>query len=92
MDTKQIDALSRAFVAQLRNLLDANEWAEMQRRNARPEYRDTHSCASHDFLDANMVMADAFAQVVGREPDVDSGEDASLWSAAWAAAMPALTA
>jgi hypothetical protein len=46
-------------------------------------------CHSHDFLDANEVMSDAFTQVVGREPDTGNDEDARLWSAAWDAAQRA---
>lgn len=40
--------------------------AIVRRRNA--EWDDPLACASHDFLDANMVMAEAFTRVVGREP------------------------
>ena len=47
-----------------------------------PDYADG-ACASHDFCDANMAMAPAFTQVMGREPDVSSEEDAAIWSDAW---------
>lgn len=37
-------------------------------------------CATHDFLDANMVMAAAFAQIIGHEPQGswETHYDASL--------------
>lgn len=40
-------------------------------------------CHSHDFLDANAVMADAFQKVVGRQTDLLSSRDLQLWSGAW---------
>ena len=41
-------------------------------------------CHSHDFCDANEVMAEAFAAVVGRSIDLQSDADSELWSEAWA--------
>lgn len=40
-------------------------------------------CASHDFCDANMPMADAFESIMGRPVDPANDDDAALWSAAW---------
>ena len=49
----------------------------------RTDFAGDTSCASHDVLDANEVMAEAFLAVIGREPDAGCAEDASLWSGAW---------
>lgn len=42
-----------------------------------------HVCHSHDFCDANEVMAEAFEDWTGSEPRPDSDEDTSLWNNAW---------
>jgi hypothetical protein len=90
--------IGRIFVELLRDELTADEFAEMQRRNATAEYERTRSCASHDFRDANMIMAQAFVQV-GLDPlpmDDDGSDDdtdiTELWNRAWESAMPQLTA
>lgn len=49
-------------------------------RNRIPEYEGC--CASHDFCDANMVMADAVKEVTGRECTTEDG-DLDLMNAAW---------
>lgn len=51
-------------------------------RNQTPAYAG-NICASHDFCDANEVMAAAFQEVTGREIDLQSDADSGLWSAAW---------
>lgn len=61
------DALADAFADVLRRWLSPAEFAEMQRRNATPEYGGP-VCASHDFCDANEAMAEAFKALTGREP------------------------
>jgi hypothetical protein len=89
--------IGRIFVQLLRDELTADEFAEMQRRNATAEYANTGSCASHDFRDANEIMAEAFVQV-GLDPlpmDDDGSDDdtdiTELWNRAWESAMPQLT-
>lgn len=49
------------------------------------------SCRSHDFVDANVLMADAYRSVMGYAPfDANHREptqaDTDLWNAAWDAA------
>jgi hypothetical protein len=60
-------ALASAFATRLRNVISPADWKEMQRLNATPEYGGG-VCASHDFCDANDVMAAAFESIFGREP------------------------
>ncbi len=59
---------------------------EINRRN-RELKEDGDSCATHDFCDANEVMAEAFRKVVGREQEMDSDKDTDIWNAAWSLAQ-----
>lgn len=43
-------------------------------------------CATHDFCDANMLMEEAWLEVVGSEIDLQSDAEAKLWSDAWSLA------
>jgi len=40
-------------------------------------------CPTHDFMDANMPMAEAFERVMGRDIVLQDDGDLSLWNAAW---------
>lgn len=40
-------------------------------------------CASHNYCDANTVMDAAFSEVMAREFEFGSDDDASLWGEAW---------
>lgn len=75
--------IARQFSANLREVLSAEQLAEAIERN-----RNGHAfvCHSHDFCDANIVMEPAFAEVTGREIDLQSDEDVSMWDDAWALA------
>lgn len=78
------------FAADCRELFTDAQFAEIRHRNAQPEYSGD-ICATHDFADANEIMAPAFAKVVGHEPRLDEHEhgdeavdaDCALWGAAW---------
>jgi hypothetical protein len=63
--TSTQERIADAFAAVLRDWLTADQWSEMQSRNV--GYSEG-VCASHDFCDANMAMAEAFETVTGREP------------------------
>lgn len=76
-----IDRLATEFIELLRGALTEAQWEEMRRRNATPEY--ANSCASHDFVDANMVMAEAFYNVFGRHINAISSRDSLIWGMAW---------
>ena len=85
----QAQTLAAEFATRLRWALNADEWAEMCRRNV----AETHSavCHSHDFCDANLVMDAAFKAVTGasigeREEAGNGGmtdAEIELWSDAW---------
>jgi hypothetical protein len=78
--TDTVAALARAFAVGLRNQLSAKVLAAIDAENAA---RGDNSCASHDWLDANEVMANAFAAVTGHAPSPSSSEDCELMNAAW---------
>ncbi|ABM97114.1 hypothetical protein [Methylibium petroleiphilum] len=85
--------LAMAFAAKLHEWLSPEEMAEVVARNAAST--DPLVCASHDFCDANMAMAEAFEATQGREilfpSDVESGActqeqsdaDLALFNSAW---------
>jgi len=60
--TNAQERIADAFADILRNWLTANQWVEMQTRNV--DYSDG-VCASHDFCDANMAMAQAELARIG---------------------------
>lgn len=73
--------VAHEFSRVLHEQLGADTMREVVQRNALPEY--ARCCASHDFCDANVYMAEAFEQVTGRAPDPASDADAALWNEAW---------
>lgn len=73
--------IAKIFAKGLRAELNAAQFCEMLRRNeAEP---NPSVCHSHDFIDANVVMGEAFEQVLGRGMDVSSEADAEHWNDAW---------
>lgn len=84
--------LAFVFVETVRRVTTPDEFEGIRRRNADYKRQGMAGvCATHDVMDANEQMAEAFEAVTGRAPDVGSDDDARLWSAAWAWAMPELT-
>ncbi len=79
-DPDTIAALASAFARGLANNLAPKTLAAIDAENAA---RADGSCASHDWLDANEVMDDAFVAVMGHAPRPDSGAHAALINAAW---------
>lgn len=75
------EVIAADFVRRLREMLTPTDWAEMRALNATPDY--SSACASHNYCDANMPMADAFERATGRALDAGSDADAGLWNAAW---------
>lgn len=73
--------ISQAFARDLRACLPAATMDLIVASNSTEP--DRNVCHSHDYLDANMVMAGAWEEVMGREPNVDSDEDCELWNLAW---------
>lgn len=62
----------------------ADDLEEIVRRNLTDQYENC--CATHDFCDANMLMDEAFRDVVGQELRTDSDVDLFICNWAWAKA------
>lgn len=82
------DQLATEFAVCMLDAIGPRQLAEVVRRNATPAYERFSTCASHDFVDANMVMLQACngfdAQV--DSDDVLDGPWGDLWQRAWALA------
>ncbi len=81
------EALAWRFACDVMADLTESEWREMRITNRTVS---AGVCASHDFRDANMIMAESFEAIDGRNP-VDHLDDESavaLWNAAWSIATP----
>lgn len=90
------EAVAKAFCAVVRESLDGYELSEVIARNKTPEYTETGSCATHDFCDANMLMLQAFTDLLGYEPDSVCDDPCEWkngvqrrWNAAWNLAVAA---
>lgn len=67
-------AVARKFAAIITELLTADELTEVNRLNKTPEY--VNCCATHNHVDANMYMLQAYADIAGvEEDDVDLNAD-----------------
>ena len=90
------EQLGRAFAYTVRahlldNGLEAELVKEIDERNAGYAANGQHGiCATHEYMDANVTMMQAFRMVMGREQRITSedeagaDEDAALWNKAWA--------
>lgn len=76
-----IERIARAFSESLRRELGGITMATINAMNAAEPNDQT--CASHDFCDANMNMAEGFLAVMGREIDIQNDEQVGLWNDAW---------
>lgn len=76
--------IARQFSMNLREELSPEHLAEAIELNG--NCHNTLVCHSSDHCDANMVMEPAFTKVMGREFDLLSDEDVSLWNDAWSLA------
>lgn len=77
----EVDQLSEQFLQELADVIGYDSFREVVTRNA--ALNDPSICASHDFCDANMVMAAAFEKVMKREVDTQSDADLAVWNEAW---------
>lgn len=76
------------FSTALKEQLTPAQFAEMKRLNATADYA-SGCCASHNFCDANMVMAPAFEEIMGRALIAENSDvgmtdaDCRIVNAAW---------
>ena len=77
-----IEDLARAFFDELDSHLTHGQMLALCEANARET--DPNICHSHDWLDANECMADAWSTIEGLpELDMQNEEHCALWNAAW---------
>lgn len=76
-------ATGATFAAMLRADLTGAEWSAMRALNASPDFAGSTCCASHNFRDANVYMADAFAEIMGAELDGEREDHCEVWNRAW---------
>ncbi len=75
------EAVAKTFARIVRESFDKDQMVEVNARNATPEYESC--CATHDFCDANELMAEAFVEILGRDPEVCDEADCLVWNKAW---------
>lgn len=75
--------MAQRFSALLRCRLTLTELDAVRWRNSQDA---TDVCHSHDILDANELMAEAFESVMGRPINLQNANDCALWADAWATA------
>ena len=76
------ERMAERFADLLAEEIGPDKFERIKALNRTPEYASP-ICASHDFCDANMVMAQAFEEVAGHAPEANSESDADIWNAAW---------
>jgi hypothetical protein len=79
MNNSVVISLSDKFSALVRAELAEHMPVIIQRNKTAP----AGVCATHDFCDANEIMAEAFLDQLGHAPDGDCENDTALWNAAW---------
>ena len=77
-----INALSDEFTREVIDRLETHELDEVRMKNA--EWADPQLCATTEYLDANMVMQDAWDATMNMPIDGDNESHCSIWNAAWA--------
>jgi len=75
-----IDKVARSFSFQIRKSLTPEQLVQANRENRK---RNDGSCATHDFIDSNVCMNDAFIEVFDEEIDVQDEFHVQIANAAW---------
>lgn len=76
-----LQKISEEFEARLKGYLGEAGW-ERGVFLTQTQWSD-NCCHFGDLCDANVFMGEAFEQIVGRESDAASQEDADLWNDSW---------
>ena len=86
--TEQRDQIAANFYTYLLRDVGVEKIEIIEQRNR--DEKDPAICHSHDFVDANMTMLEAFVDVMGFEPDLRSATQSELWNDAWNFAKSAM--
>jgi hypothetical protein len=76
-----IDQLSKEFSKLITEYYSVEQLNEVRQKNSTQAYNN--ACATHDYFDANEVMAEVFQTVTGHEVDPLDETNCELWGAAW---------
>lgn len=79
----QTQKLAAEFSRIVRRDLTKQEMAEVVKRNRSAKYARTGMCATHEFMDANMTMDEAWRKMFGHGINLDDAHQVGLWNAAW---------
>lgn len=77
---RQILLIADKFSELLFNGLGFNTMTEVVKRN---EVYGEGICATHDFVDANEFMAEAFEEVMGYEMNISNQKHVETWNDSW---------
>ena len=75
------ERLAFQFAKVLKEWLKPEQITEVIKRNTLEKYQGC--CATHDFCDANMAMAEAFKRTFNREFEFGNELDSTLFNGAW---------
>lgn len=75
------EALSAEFSRLVIQYLTPQTLDEVNAKNLTEDYNGC--CATHDYADANMIMDEAFASLMGKEMDLQNVDEVRLWNEAW---------
>jgi len=76
-----VDRLANNFIEVIREWLTPEQCREVDQRN-RAEV-DANICHTHDFMDANQAMEQAYVNMWGEEPDLSAEGVMDDWGDAW---------
>ena len=79
-----VNFLAGQFVDVIHEWTTPEEFEQIKQRN---RTNDASVCATHDFMDANEAMDEAFRRALGRSYDMESDADTALWNEAWEIAV-----
>lgn len=80
--------LSELFIAVLKRDVGDEKFTTICQLNLAET--DQNICHSHDFVDANMTMLEAFETLTGSEIDIQDDAQRLVWNGAWALATEAM--
>ena len=83
LDEFNVLRLAHEFASELKKSIGEKKMAALKAANQK--LKNPEMCCSHDYCDANMVMADAFKGVFGREPLLAPADESNAAQAAFEA-------
>ena len=85
--TPTVQECAKAFIKEMRATLEPSEMNDAIALNKQEPNKSV--CHTHDFCDANMVMASALKGLCSKLPNGEDPESFKFWNAAWKLAFDA---